>query len=530
MSRRNSNSRDREGSLISLTPRSSSRIVAGDEEKIGLLTEPLLGGKHSTAEPYLLNRGTGNYQSLSRGLDRRIMSQLPKELLRYVIHADYDITDYFKKPTTCNGCLGALLFPISCCTMLLVQKGFIAKTWWADEPVILGQGRHFLLDPTHSFVGLEELQAKNVISHGPIHIISVALGKLGIGMDRQSGKPMILTTGTHYIDNSFFRWEGFTDLTEPITQIGNMKVVRVEKGWVGYGYRGKTGELVIYPPGRHFIKPPDRYVDFLSKMIQITQLPEEIHESKDYVQIAVRASIYFQITNPAKALVTVQDIPREIKELGIATLQQIIKSSTLVDIAGTKVTYKDDSGKKVNEGGIDFYEKIHDQFMTKLRNVILDQWGIDINNIRIESLRISDTKLAQSISANAIKVSQLEVKHMMLAKQTDIIKVQANNEARQKKTAVKGETNAIILKANAEAAAIVTRARAERESKILLGEGEAQYSLLVQQTVLGAELAKMQIQADSVSGLEKIAYVPHLPNLLEPSGAGIFNVASENQK
>lgn len=462
-------------------------------------------------------------QIMQKVHENTLIKQLPASLQDYVVNPKNEITHYFQKPSKMNKIIGSCLFPICCCNMVLVQKGFIAKTWYGDEPLILGQGRYYLLSPMHTLAGLADLKTERMISHGPIHIISVALGQLGIGLDVKTGMPVILTTGTHYINNNFFRWQAFSDLTQPSTSIGKMKIVRVEKGYVGYGYSGRTGDLQIYQPGLHFIQPPDRYVDRISKMIQITKLPNEVHESKDYVQIAVKAAIYYQVANPAKALVTVQDIHREIKELGVATLQQIIRSSTLVDIAGTsQITYSSESKKGMvqNEGGTDFYEKIHDRFMLQLHDAILEQWGIDINNIRIESLRIHDKQLAQSISSQAVQVSQLEAQHMMLEKQSVIKKVEAHNKAMQQKIAVEAETDVIKQRAEADAAAIVSKAKAQREAKILIGEGEAEYSSLVQKTGLGAELAKMQIQAQAIQGLNQVAYVPHLPGILNKLGQG----------
>jgi len=90
----------------------------------------------------------------------------------------------------------------------------------------------------------------------------------------------------------------------------------------------------------------------------------------------------------------------------------------------------------------------------------------------------------------------------------------------QQKIAVEAETDVIRQRAEADAAAIVSKARAQREAKILIGEGEAEYSNLVQKTGLGAELAKMQIQAEAIKGLNQIAYVPHLPNILGKLGQG----------
>ena len=48
---------------------------------------------------------------------------------------------------------------------------------------------------------------------------------------------------------------------------------------------------------------------------------------------------------------------------------------------------------------------------------ILENWGIEISNIRIESLKIKDSKLAQNIAQQAVTVSQLKVKYNMLQKQ-----------------------------------------------------------------------------------------------------------------
>merc|ERR1712048_548328 len=83
------------------------------------------------------------------------------------------------------------------------------------------------------------------------------------------------------------------------------------------------------------------------------------------------------------------------------------------------------------------------------------------------------------------------------------------------KIKTEAEAEVVRTQANAEAEAIVTKARADKEAKILMGQGEAEYSDLVQKTGLGADLAKLQIQAETLSGLQSIAYVPHLPKMLQ---------------
>jgi len=156
----------------------------------------------------------------------------------------------------------------------------------------------------------------------------------------------------------------------------------------------------------------------------------------------------------------------------------------------------------------------------QLHDTILAQWGVDIQNIRIESLQIHDKKLGQLIANQAVQVSQLEAQHLMLVKESEIKKVEADNKVVQQKIAVEAEANVIRFRAEAYALATVTKAKAQRKAKILIGEGDAKYSNLVQKTGLGAEMARMQVQADAIGGLKQIAYVPHIPAILSKMGQG----------
>lgn len=45
--------------------------------------------------------------------------------------------------------------------------------------------------------------------------------------------------------------------------------------------------------------------------------------------------------------------------------------------------------------------------------LVLDEWGVEIQNIRIESLKINDPILQKNISNNAIDVSKQVLCHMI---------------------------------------------------------------------------------------------------------------------
>jgi len=152
--------------------------------------------------------------------------------------------------------------------------------------------------------------------------------------------------------------------------------------------------------------------------------------------------------------------------------------------------------------------------MSDLHDSILGEWGIDISNIRIESLRIQDKKLAASIANQAIQVSELEARHMMLEKQTDIITVEANNKAKELEISTEAQAFCTKRTAEAEAEKVLIHARANKEAKVLQGEGESEYAILVKQSGLGAELAMLEVHAKAMQGINQVCYVPHLPSML----------------
>jgi len=173
--------------------------------------------------------------------------------------------------------------------------------------------------------------------------------------------------------------------------------------------------------------------------------------------------------------------------------------------------------------GLPFFQHVHDEFITLLHDHVLKSWGIEIQNIRIESLKINDDRLQKDISAQAIDVSKQHNRFIMLQKQQAIVTVEAETRATQTRIDTEAATGKIRANAQAEADAVVIKATADKEALRLKGLGESDYAKQVESTNLGRQLAAMQVQADALKGLKQVAYVPHLPGLLS-SGRGVFSV------
>jgi len=480
-----------------------------------------------------------HYNSLSEGKNSLIKA-LPEELKPFLKdpneNVDLEFMTRGAAGEVCHTLVAVLCNVYSLCKMVLVKEGQIGLTWNGGTPEILPPGRHVLLSPMN-YVQQVVPEMQTVIQHGPINIIRVGVGQLGFGIETNTGEPLLLKTGKHVIKSATFLWKGFISCTKPQTQLGQLSLIRVETGSVGYAYR--SGNLVILQPGLHLVSPPDRFGGFMSTQLSILELPRAIHESSDYVPLSIHAAVFYRIADPYKALTRIQDVTTQIKDTAISTLAGIIRSSSLSDIArgNTQPTYakrsRSDEQRQGEPSAPAFYERVHDEFMQKLADHVLDEWGIEIQNIRIESLKIADNGLAKSISDNAIKVSAQQSRYIMLTKQTEIIEVEAENASTQVRKQAEAKANANlqlaqaeadsqIVRARAEAESIILRAEAEKKSKILKGEGEAEYSANVAKTKLGQQLALLNVQKEALGGTKQVMYVPHLPGMMQ-KGSGIFD-------
>ena len=134
----------------------------------------------------------------------------------------------------------------------------------------------------------------------------------------------------------------------------------------------------------------------------------------------------------------------------------------------------------------------------------------------------------------------------MLQKEADIRTVRANNEAVEIKIkahasadrrliTVKAENDAHLATCKAKAHGIEIEAEARRNATImaaeaeakaikLKGEAEEKYAKSVGSTAIGAKLAELKVQEKTLAGLQKIAYVPGMPSLIQ-SGTIQFNTS-----
>jgi regulator of protease activity HflC (stomatin/prohibitin superfamily) len=411
--------------------------------------------------------------------------------------------------------------------ILQIPKGALGLIKESNFPRLLEEGLHIYDSPTLQYNGVQS-KLSPIISHGTISRFRICKGELGLAW-RDNDPLLVEEPGTYQVDSATFKFVKVVDSTIKDIRLGSRKIITVYSGEVGVSFA--AGRLEILPPGRHVIEAADHiFDDFLSTQQRAMRLvsttkggkKEEdllVCDTKDLVKIGIRADVFYRITDPEKAIMTVgrEGLEDLVMETSIATLTNIMRSTSLNDIATSSlpsaVSEAASTQEAVEAQALGqpctplFFDKAHDQFLAKLHDDFLARYGLEITNIRIEQFKIMDTDLANSISQQAINTAQTENQLANLEGQTQIATQQQEREKRvaqiQSETMAnqrKIEAESKIIQAEAEGRAQEVRAQAEANQVRIRAEADARaIKIRAQATVAEAEAAaaSTKIKADA---------------------------------
>jgi len=397
-----------------------------------------------------------------------------------------------------------------------------------------------------------------------------------VGLAWQDNQPLFMQEpGLYSFDSPSFIFVRHAAFDEKVIELGTKKIVTVYSGEVALSYRG--GELRVLFPGRHTIEDPSHVVKgFLSTQQQSVRLVALEHvggklvkptgtsnalvcETRELVKVGIHADVFYSIEDPERAInrIAQDEIETLVLETSLATLTNIIKSTSVNEIAQSKLQSASAQKEPGDASTSVFFDHAHDEFLSRLHEDFMTRYGIDICNIRIESLKILNEDLASNISQQALTTAQTESQLANLAGQTEIAtreqervarvqQIGAAAEAGALRTRVDAQNSAMISRAKAEAqaaqlrversaraeaAATVERARAEAEAIRVRGQAEAEaFELMaaaeasrarqLAETPLGSQLSLLtaysEMAAKSNEGVEKVVYTDLQHNNLGP--------------
>lgn len=207
---------------------------------------------------------------------------------------------------------------------------------------------------------------------------------------------------------------------------------------------------------------------------QVYDFPRQNVITKDNVTIEIDALIYFQITNPAKAVYEIANLPDAIEKLTQTTLRNVI-------------------------GELDLDECLvsRDTVNTKLRSILdeaTDKWGVKVNRVELQD--ISPPRDIQEAMEKQMR---------------------AERDRRAAILKAEGEKTASILEAEGEKEAAINKAEGLKQSAILRAQGEAEARIQVAdaeaRAVLKVAKAFSVIHGDPASYLVAIKYLETLKEM-----------------
>ena len=206
---------------------------------------------------------------------------------------------------------------------------------------------------------------------------------------------------------------------------------------------------------------------------QTMDVPPQGVITKDNVTITIDTVVFYQITDPAKAVYEIQSLKKGIEYLAITTIRDIIGKMDLDETFSSR-----------------------DGINNKLRVVLdeaTDRWGCKIDRVEIKDITPpADIRDAMEKEMNAERNKRALILEAEAQKQSDI-------------TVAQGKKEAAILEAEAESEAKIRRAAGEAKAIKEVAEAKAKEIAMVYSAIKDANPDDKLVQLKSLEALKEVA-------------------------
>lgn len=256
-----------------------------------------------------------------------------------------------------------------------------------------------------------------------------------------------------------------------IIAISSIKIVRQAEVYIierlGKFHKIADAGLTIIIP---FV---DRVRSVVSLKEQTMDIPPQGVITEDNVTITIDTVVFYQITDPAKAVYEIQSLKRGIEYLAITTIRDIVGKMSLDHTFSSR-------------------DLINNQLRVLLDEAT-DKWGCKVNRVEIKDINPpADIRDAMEKQMNAERNKRAAI-------------LQAEGEKQAAITIAEGQKAAAILQAEAEKEAQITKAAGEAEAIREIAVAKAQEIQMVYDSIKKSNPDDKLIQIKSLEALEEIA-------------------------
>lgn len=241
----------------------------------------------------------------------------------------------------------------------------------------------------------------------------------------------------------------------------------------------------VAAPGLNIIIPFFDTVRAVVNMRQQTMdIPPQGVITKDNVTITIDTVVFYQVTDPTKAVYEIDSLQRGIAYLAATTIRDIIGKMELDNTFSSR-----------------------DSINTQLRQTLdeaTDKWGCRVDRVEVKDIKPPpDIKDAMEKQMNAERTKRALI-------------LQAEGERQSVITRAEGDKESVILRAEAERESNIRRAQGIREAKVLEAIGEAEAILKVAEArskeiemvygaIKGAKPDEKLIEIKALETLQKVS-------------------------
>jgi len=447
--------------------------------------------------------------------------------------------------------------------VLNVPAGYYAKCMSKNQPVLYGEGPHVILDATFRY-SLEESgfvsQLEPYISHQTIHILRVPSGKLAkvwLGsvprIFESSPDPYIFNDPQFRLvtrdDKAAKDKAGsiFYPATEQYIEHGSIKRIIPHTGEVAITYN--NGILDIRTPTKEGLpiiidSSTHNFDGFISTSLQTHLFPSEetkaqvtkdnaraspdernmkIFQTRDSLRVGVVLVVAFKITDPEVALTKLgkEGILPHIENIAFADMGKAIQANSAQEVLFS-------STSKIDPLQDPSSLTIQDSVRKHLARD-LDEYGIELLRLNIETLKVLDEEIAKKLSGQSVTSAEFTTKQATLVKEYDIkttearLKAETENIAvQQRNQAMQADAQAKFERSKREADALLISSEAARKAAEFQGELYTKYPMLF-------ELEMAKIRATALKNAT-IYITPQDMGNLFTSPLGLFAALNHTQK
>lgn len=206
---------------------------------------------------------------------------------------------------------------------------------------------------------------------------------------------------------------------------------------------------------------------------QTMDVPPQGVITKDNVTITIDTVVFYQITDPAKAVYEIQSLKKGIEYLAITTIRDIIGKMSLDETFSSR-------------------DGINNQLRIVLDEAT-DRWGCKVDRVEIKDITPpADIRDAMEKEMNAERNKRALILESEAQRQSAI-------------TIAEGKKQAAILEAEADKAARITRAAGEAQAIREVADAKAKEIQMVYEAIKNANPDDKLVQLKSLEALEKVA-------------------------